>query len=316
MRLKTYSEFILEKETQSQLQQLALVVSKDMPDNKYIYDNAYNTGKIFKVIDKEDSKISSIDMPVINYSNVNLKRLLKGGLDESMIYNKLDAKKKVASKKEWHMLHEGSIYLPKTVYNPEDVKNLAFPIIAKPDNRYAGQGIVVFTSPAQLKSMEAVNEKFALFSEKIDIDEEFRVFCWRGTPITTMYRIPANDATKNLSKDPEDKLEFNYELSTQSPPKETLEIIKEFSAKHKDLDFYSIDFAKSGKKHYVIEMSTEPGPCFGVLGHVYKRMYQDHYGKEMSPHDYELIDQMIREDIDATIASDPKRFKVRKDGIS
>lgn len=316
MRLRTYSEFILESETRSQLQQLALVVSREMPDNQYIYDSAYNTGNIFKVIDKDDAKVEKINMPTLNYSNVNLKRLIKSGLNEDNIYNQLEAKKKVSSKKDWHMLHEGSPYLPKTVYDPADVKNLAFPVIAKPDNRYAGQGIVVFTSPGQMKSLEAIKEKFALFSEKIKIDEEFRVFCWRGEPLTTMFRVPANKETKNLSKDPEAKLEFNYELSTQDPAPETADIIKEFSDKHKDLDFYSIDFARSGDKYYVIEMSTEPGPCFGVLGHVYKRMYRDHYGKEMSPKDHEAINRMIQEDIDSTIASDPKRFKVRKHGVS
>ena len=62
-------------------------------------------------------------------------------------------------------------------------------------------------------------------------------------------------------------------------------------------------------------MSTEPGPCFGVLGHVYKKMHQDHYGTEMPQSDYQAIDKMIQEDIDATIASDPKRFSVRN-GIS
>jgi len=311
MLLKTYTEFILERETRSQLKQLALVVSRDMPDNQYIYDSKYNTGNMFNVINKDDAKIKKLNEPVLNYSNVNLKRLVKNGLKDSMIYNKLEAKEGVSSKKAWHKLHEGSLYLPKTVFDVRDIKNLAFPVVAKPDNRYGGQGIVVFKSPAQLKSLESVNEKFAIFSEKINIDEEFRIFCWKGEPLTTMFRVPANDETKDLSKKPEDKLVFNYELSSQAPPPETADIIKEFSSKHEDLDFYSIDFARSGDKYYVIEMSTEPGPFFGVMGQVYKRMYKDYFGQELPSEDHVAIDKMIEEDIDATIASDPKRFKKR-----
>jgi len=212
------------------------------------------------------------------------------------------------------MLHEGSIYTPKTVYNAKDISSLKFPIVAKPDNRYAGKGIMVFRSIDDVKGIQM--EEFSVFSEKIDIVEEFRVFCWKGEAISLMYRVPANDETEGLTKDKDDKLQFNYELSTDMPADDTREAIKEFSEAHKDLDFYTIDFARSKDKLYVIEMSSEPGPCFGVLGDVYKRMYMDFYNAGPDANMFKEIDKFIVEDIDATVASDSKRFKIRENGLS
>ena len=307
--IKKYSQFVNERQVQGQLQQLALTVAVDMPDNKYIYDPTFNTGRMWKLITKEEKHIGEITQPVLNYSNWNTDRLIDQGYDSSLVYNSVIAKEKVSSKKDWHVLHEGSAYLPKSVYAPSDIKNLSFPVVAKPDNRYAGQGIVVFDRAEDTKGVQM--EQFAVFSEKIDIKEEFRVFCWRGEPLMTVYRVPANDETENLSKDPKDKLKFNYELA-DNIPQDAFEPIKEFNAKHSDLDFYSVDFARAGNNRlFIIEMSSEPGPIFGILGEVYKRMYVDHHGQELQLAIYEQINKWIQQDIDATIASEPGRFKRR-----
>lgn len=314
MLIKNYLQFITEKQTKGQLQQLALVVSIDMPDNKYIYDSTYNTSRIWNVVTKENLKDRQLEMPILNYSNYNVGQLVKAGYDPKMIYNKKEAKNRVAHKQDWYLLHKGSEYIPKSVYNISDVSSLKFPIVAKPDNKYAGKGIQVFDSIEDMKSVDP--KEFSVFSEKINITEEFRIFCWKGEPISLMYRVPANDKTKDLSKDKNDELEFNYELSTNMPAEDTRDAIRYFSDAHKDLDFYSIDFARTKDAIYVIEMSSEPGPCFGVLGDVYKRMYMDYYKTGPDAELFKQIDKYIKEDIDVTVASDSKRFKIRDHGIS
>lgn len=309
--IKKYSQFVNEKQIKGQLQQIAMTVAVDMPDNQYVYDPAYNQSRIWKLITKEDKRAGGIDMPVLNYSNWNTERLLEAGYNPELVYNSIEAKEKVSSKKAWHMMHEDSPYLPNSVYSYKDIiKNLSFPVVAKPDNRYAGQGIVVFEKPTDLNKGIQM-EQFSIFSEMIDIKEEFRVFCWRGEPIRIVHRVPANEETEKLTKDPTEKLKFNYELGDKTPL-DAHEAIREFNDKHSDLDFYTVDFARAKDgKLYVIEMSSEPGPVFGVLGEVYKRIYVDHYGQEMTPTTYEQIDNWIQQDIDATIASDPDRFKRR-----
>lgn len=305
----SFEQFILEQETQGQLKRIALAVSVDMPDNKYIYDSKYNVSKMFEILTK-DKKAEPSKMPVLNYSNSKVEKMIKDGWDPNLIFNSVKAKERVSSKAKWHKIHEASKYTPNIVFNKGDIKNLAFPIVAKPDNRYAGQGIVVFKKPDEL--VDVTLEEFSVFSEKIDIKEELRIFCWKGRPITHVYRVPANDQTKDLSKDPKDKLKFNYELGTKPVSSDLIDVVQEFSEAHKDLDFYSIDIAIDSKDNpYVIEMSSEPGPIFGVMGHVYKEMYTEYFGEMLSPETTKLIDQYIQQDIDQTINSDKSRFKRR-----
>ena len=305
----SFEQFILEQETQGQLKRIALAVSVDMPDNKYIYDSKYNVSKMFEILTK-DKKAEPSKMPVFNYSNWKVEKMIKDGWDPKLIFNSVKAKERVSSKAKWHKIHEGSKYTPNVVFNKGDIKNLAFPIVAKPDNRYAGQGIVVFKKPDEL--VDATLEEFAVFSEKINIKEELRIFCWKGRPIMHVFRVPANDQTKDLSKDPKDKLKFNYELANQQVNGDLMDVVQEFSKVHSDLDFYSIDVVIDDKGHpYVIEMSSEPGPIFGVMGHVYKELYTEYFGEPVSPETDRLIDTYIEEDIDQTINSDKSRFKRR-----
>ena len=154
MLIKKYAQFISEKETKGQLQQLALVVSIDMPDNKYIYDSAYNTSRIWQVITKENLNDINSDFPVLNYSNYNTRQLIKNGYDPKKVYNKKEAKDRVASKIDWAMLHKDSQYIPKTVYNSNQIETLKFPIVAKPDNKYAGKGIQVFNTIEETKDVD------------------------------------------------------------------------------------------------------------------------------------------------------------------
>ena len=289
---------------------LALAVSIDMPDNEYIYDSKYNTSKMFKLITKEDKNVKPADMPVFNYSNWKVEKMIEDGYKPELIYNSIEAKQRVSSKKEWHKLHEKSKFTPNIAFTKGDIKNLAFPVIAKPDNRYAGQGIVVFNKPDDM--VNAKLEEFSIFSEKIDIKDEIRIFCWKGRVLMQVYRVPANDDTKTLSKKPEDKLKFNYELSNDKISSELSELVQEFSRVHDDLCFYSIDvaIAEDGKP-YVIEMSSEPGPIFGVMGHVYREMYADHFKEAIAYEANKMIDTYIKEDIDATVNSDRERFKIR-----
>jgi len=308
--MKSFQEFILEQETQGQLQRLALAVSIDMPDNEYIYDSKYNVSKMFNLITKDDKNIQPSDTPVFNYSNWKVEKMIEDGYNPDLIYNSIEAKQRVSSKKEWHKLHEKSSYTPNIAFTKGDIKNLAFPVIAKPDNRYAGQGIVVFKKPDEL--VDAKLEQFSIFSEKIDIKEELRIFCWKGRPLMHVYRVPANEETKNLSKKADDKLKFNYELATDKIKGELADVVQEFSEVHRDLCFYSIDVVIDQEgKPYVIEMSSEPGPIFGIMGHVYREMYQDHYKEALSGEANKMIDKYIESDINQTINSDRERFKIR-----
>jgi|TARA_B110000908_G_scaffold41926_1_gene50931 hypothetical protein len=308
-KIYTFDDFLLEAEEQDQLKKICIAVSVEMPDNKYIYDTKYNVSKLFELLDKNE-KAEVAEIPVLNYANWKIEKMINDGWDSKFIYNSIKAKQKVSSKVKWCKQHEESNHTPKVVFDKDNLKELSFPIIAKPDNRYSGQGIVVFKEESDFEDVDL--DQFAVFSDKINIVDELRIYCWKGKPLMLVYRVPANEETKNLSKKASDKLVFNYELSKSPITDNLVGVVEEFSKGHEDLDFYSIDIVIDDKEHpYVIEMSSEPGPVFGVMGHVYKEMYKDYYGEEISAKTNKIIDTYIEEDINTTIASDKSRFKRR-----
>lgn len=308
--MKSFEQFILETEVKNQLKKVALAVSIDMEDNIYVNKHDYNAAKLFVLYTKEDA-VEPNDLPVFNYSNWKIEKIVKDGYNADLVYNTIEAKEKVSSKVDWHKLHKDSDYVTTVAYDVESAKDLKFPIIAKPENRYAGQGIQVFDSIEALE--KADTSDFAIFSEMIDIDRELRVFCWKGELLQICNRIPANEHTKDISKkDKEDRIKFNWELDTTGVSDELTPIIEDCAKIHSDLQFYSVDFAiTTDGKPYVIEMSTEPGPIYGIMCHVYKKVYEDFYGEALSPEALKQIDTYIKEDIQATIDSDKKRFSVK-----
>ena len=309
-RIKLFEEFFNEAQETSPLKKLAIAVGVDFIDNRYIYSEDFDIYKVFELYTKTDKSVAR-NIPVLNYGREKTENLIKAGYDENLIYNKLGAKERVSSKSDWYKLHENSKYIVKTVYSDKNLKDLSFPIIAKPDNKFSGQGITVFKNESEIKGKDL--SEFAIFSEMIDIKDEIRIFCWMGKPIMHTYRIPANKETKNLSKDPDEKLKFRYELSTEKLGTNFDKLIKEFSDEHSDLHFYSIDVAVDTDENlYVIEMSSEPGPVFGVMELVYNEMYLTHFKKPLSTEASILLDKHKNNDINQTINAEPERFKIRK----
>ena len=200
--------------------------------------------------------------------------------------------------------------MPKTVSEPEDLDQLEFPIIAKPDNRFSGMGIVKIDSLEDAQNMDLSD--FEVFSEKIDIDEEHRIMMWRGEPVMWVQRVHGNKETKEMTKKKEDKLYFKYVLKKiDELPKEWNEGFQEMNEAHEGLDMYSIDLMvdKDGKP-WVVEMSSEFAPLYCVMAFIYKKVYQDYYGKKLNLTDEKQIDMYQEKDIDSTLSFN-KKFKNR-----
>jgi hypothetical protein len=205
----TFEDFILEADETDQLKKICIAVSVEMPDNKYVYDSKYNVSKVFELLDK-NKKAEPSETPVLNYANWKIEKMIKDGWDSKFIYNSIEAKQRVSSKVKWCKTHEESEHTPKVVFDKSNLKELKYPIIAKPDNRYSGQGIMVFKEEKDLEGVDL--DQFSVFSEKINIVDELRIYCWKGKPLMLVYRVPANEETKNLSKKADDKLVFtNYQ---------------------------------------------------------------------------------------------------------
>ena len=171
-------------------------------------------------------------------------------------------------------------------------------------------GIQKFDTLEQAKEADLAD--FEVFSEKIDIAEEHRIMMWRGEPLMWVQRVHGNEETKNMTKKKEDKLFFKYVLKElDQMPEEWQPVFEEMAKAHSALDIYSIDLMidKDGKA-WVVEMSSEFAPLYGVMSHIYKKVYQDYYGKKLNPADEAQINMYQKKDIESTVAFDKERFSV------
>ena len=309
MRIKDFHTFL--NEGYGGMHKVIMCVSTELTDFKYVTDKSCFTRNYMKLFTKGDEPMKAT-MPVINFCNIHTQRLLDAGTSKDLIYNPKEKKMEIASKVKWHETHKDSEFVPKTVSDAKDLDKLEFPIIAKPDNRYSGMGIVKIDSLEAAKDMDLSD--FEVFSEKIDIDEEHRIMMWRGEPVMWVQRVHGNKETKEMTKKKEDKLFFKYVLKDLSKmPKEWNEVFQEMNEAHKGLDIYSIDLmVDTDGKPWVVEMSSEFAPLYGVMAMLYKKVYQDYYGKKLHSADEAQIDMYQKKDIDSTIEFDKKRFSVEK----
>ena len=305
MIIKDFQTFL--NEGYGGMHQVIMCVSTELSDFKYVTDKSCFTRNYMELFTKGDKPFKA-DMPVINFCNIHTQRLLDAGTPKDLIYNPKEKKQEIASKVKWHETHKDSEFVPKTVSDAKDLDKLEFPIIAKPDNRYSGMGIVKIDSLEDAKDMDLSD--FEVFSEKIDIDEEHRIMMWRGEPVMWVQRVHGNKETKEMTKKKEDKLFFKYVLKDLSKmPKEWNEVFQEMNEAHEGLDIYSIDLmVDTDGKPWVVEMSSEFAPLYGVMAMLYKKVYQDYYGKKLNSTDSEAIDTYQKKDIDTTINFDKKRF--------
>ena len=308
MIIKDFQTFLNERN--GGLHKVLCTVAMSQDDHRYITRDEYHVSNYMKLFTKGDKPYKVTNFPIINYCNIHTQKLMDAGTSTDLIYNKIDAKMRVASKIDWHKIHKDNPNVPKTVWKEEDLDQLEFPIIAKPDNRYSGLGIVKFDTLEDAKDADLSD--YTVFSEKVDIAEEHRIIFWRGKALMWVQRVPANEETKKMTKAKDDKLKFNYVLKNiDKMPEEWHEVFVPFIDEHNDLDIYSIDLMiDEDGKPWVVEMSSEFGVPFGVMAPIYKEVYQDYYGNKLNLTDEEQIDMYREKDIDATIASDKKRFSV------
>ena len=305
--IKDFQTFL--NEQKGELHKVIMCVSTEITDFKYIVDKTSFANKYLELFTKGSDPIKA-ELPVINFCNIHTKSLLDAGTPKELIYNPEEKKMEIASKVKWHKTHKDSEHVPNTVSDAKKLDQLEFPIIAKPDNRYSGQGIIKIDTLEDAMDMDLSD--FEVFSEKIDIAEEHRIMMWRGEPVMWVQRVHGNEETKKMTKKKEDKLLFLYVLKDlDTMPKDWQPVFDEMAKVHKDLDIYSIDLmVDSDGKPWVVEMSSEFAPLFGVMAQFYKKVYHDYYGKKLNPGDEAQVDMYQKKDVDTTINFDKKRFSV------
>jgi hypothetical protein len=311
-KIMLFEQFLNEAYKRDEFQKVIITRRAEL-DDSFITGPKY-TPKDYWVVVTRGTELESVpkDLPVLCYDKKTLEKLLDEGIIQNdQVYNKLEARKKVSSKAEFYKLHTDSGYIMPTVLDKNGIKDLKFPIVAKPDNEHSGLGIQVFKSKEELDDADL--SKFSSFSEKIDIKEEHRFFVWRGEMIQWTQRKPMDDETADIAKkNPDQETNFSYILRNEQPSDDVKKVIAYFSEAHSDLDFYAIDLAETKDgKIYVFEMNSEPGALFGVMALVYQRIYQDWYEKTISDDTVQLLKDFRQKDIEANKKQNPN-WKVKE----
>jgi len=228
---------------------------------------------------------------LLSYSNVN----------PDYIYNRIEETKKSSNKKNWHELLGNKDYIPKTVTDIKEIKNLEFPIIAKPSKGHSGLGIMKFDTYEEcMDEVKKDDCKLDTFSEMVkDISTEYRMMLVKDNLHTIFERVPIIKENKTITtKDPDERLRFLYVEQDHDKFGDSEEIKKIASDFYKyiDLDFCALDFIvdKNGK-YWLIESNSCPGMGANNLANSYKAIYEDYYKKPIPEAKQKIVDYLCTE---------------------
>ena len=218
------------------------------------------------------------DLPVLNFTSRYHQFLDKS----PRIYNRLEHYPIATDKKIFHKSFNDCKYVPKAVFSIRDIEKLTLPIIAKPKDGFSAQGIEVFETYDDAKKSDL---EFDIWSEKKEIDTEFRVFIMNGKIIHLTERITntSNDMSVGV-KNPDEKIDLVYidQDMTKFPYMNTIKDIHNKISEKVELDFYNIDLMldKSGDI-WVPEINGAPGIGPSMVHHIYKNWLEMAYNMKM-----------------------------------
>ena len=202
--IRNFEEFINESEKSSKLARFYMLVKKPFPlDSEKVLGKMIGDGRntLFDQVSVNKSNYDKIkieqNVPILNFTEDNdiVKMMIDDAIIESSsLYNKPTESSLVSDKVSFHKQFEKSKFVPKTVFSVKEASKLKFPIIAKPSNGKSAEGIKKFDT---LKELEESKEIFDVFSETVEINNEFRCFCFKDSIIELNERIKVRVEVKD-----------------------------------------------------------------------------------------------------------------------
>lgn len=309
--IKLYEEF---KENESCLKKVYLAVRRDSGQRWWSYKGFAGSKFFIQITENNIDKIDiNPDYPILNYHSSIVKQLIKEKrIKEENIYNHPKNIHLSGSKEEFHKLVGEDENVPKTVYSKnEALKELTFPIIAKPANGHSGIGIQIIEKPELMEDLD--ENVFDTFSEYVDKVEEMRFFNFKGKPIFWMERTPVNSKAKTGKGSADEKMEFQYtKRNVKKIPEEYRKVLEKFCKIYEKLPYMCFDMMKDKKgKVFVIESNAQPGVPFDSTVEVYKNVYEDFYKKDIDESGLKKLKEFSDIMVQKTLDRDKKRFSIK-----
>lgn len=317
--------FEFDKFTENDLHRVYLFASSDKFSFSHIDSLVRSVSqKMFQLLTPPGIFADSIDktLPVFNYGNKEeIKKLIEDGvIERKNVYNQPENLVNANSKVEFHKKTAGMEFIPKTVYSKEEASSLKFPIIAKTEKGSKGEGVEVFKT---IEELNASTTEFGVFSEKFDLDKEFRCISIKGQIVFIAERIPENEKANSLREEEHSEDIFDrkgtldkrsaYEWKTVEmgqdglPAREVFENVCRLINEKLGLEFLGVDIGidKQGKL-FCIEANTCPGLNKDQVVLIYEKIFEDFYKRKVSPHTQKTLDQFKDELMRAN--QDPAKF--------
>ena len=313
-RIKLYEEFLNEAKNPSDLHKAYLAINPDSGHRWWSY-KGFAGDNFFTQITLDNYKDIDInpDYPVLTYNSEVVQTLL----DEELIkldnvYNKPEFIKQSGSKAEFHKKVDGNESIPATCHKTEDaIKEIGFPMIAKPAEGHSGIGIVVLQDQGDWD--KADHDKLDVYSQYIDKKSEHRVISFRGEPFFWMQREPMNDKAKSGKGDGKEQMEFKYiKRDIDQIPEKFNKLMEEFGGMFSDLPYICFDIMEDQDgKLYIIESNSQPGVPYDSTVQIYRKIFTDFYGRELN----EESDTKLKEFSDyldkKTLEINSDRFEIK-----
>ena len=294
-KIKLYEQFIAEKNEPSDLFKIYLAYNPDLGHRFWTYKD-YATDKFFIKVTPENYKDIDVDssLPVLTYNSDVVQTLVDEDLIKiENVYNKPEFIKKSGSKKEFHKIIYGDENIPKTTDDKDAaIKEIGFPMIAKPAEGHSGIGIVVLKT--QKDWDDADHSKLDVYSQYIDKKSEHRFFTFKGEPFFWQERQPTNDKSKNGGGKSDERMAFNYiKKNSDKTPQKYRDLIKKFGDMFSDLPYICFDIMEDmDGKLYIIESNSMPGVPFDATVQIYRTLFKDFYGREVDAATDEILKEL------------------------
>jgi hypothetical protein len=312
-RIKLFEEFIKEAVDQD-LYKIYLCIDPQS-NQKWWTNKGFAGEEFFTQLSFDNYKDVDIDpsYPVLNYSSKICKHLLdKGLIKDENVYNHPKYIKLSGSKSEFHKKVEGDVNIPTTCYNKADaLKQIGFPMIAKPTKGHSGIGIQIFKTDAEFE--KADHSKLDVYSQYVDKKSEHRIINFKGKPIFWMQREPMNDKAKTGKGSGDEEMEFKYiKRNCNTLPGKFTKLIEKYCNMFKELPYITFDIMEDqGGKLYVIESNSQAGVPYDSAVHIYRNIFKDFYGRDVNDKATAKLADLSDFMNQKTLDSNPERFEIK-----
>jgi hypothetical protein len=312
-KIKLFEEFLLEKEELQDLHQIYLAINPKSGHRWWSYKD-FAGDNFFIEVTLENYKDLDInpELPILTYNSKVTQKLLEEGLiKEENIYNHPKHIKQSNSKAEFHKLVEGDENIPKTCNETENaIKEIGFPMIAKPAVGRSGKGIVVIQDQGKWDATD--HSKLDVYSEYIDKKSEHRLITFKGKPFFWMQREPMNNKAKSGKGSGKEQMEFKYiKKDINKIPEKFNQLVEKFGSIFKDLPYICFDVMEdqSGKL-YIIESNSQPGVPYDSTVQIYRQLFKDFNGRDVNQSTDKKLQELSKYMDQKTLELDPDCFEI------